>query len=44
MFTGGKNLGSNLYLVTGYVKYAEHGVSLPKISILDHPQGTMLRI
>lgn len=40
-FAGGKNLGSNLYLVTGSVKHAERSVSLPKMSILGHPQGSM---
>lgn len=44
MFTGGKNLGSNFYLVTGSAKYTEDTVSLPQISIPDRPQGTMLGI
>lgn len=44
MFTGGENLNSNLHLVTGSVKDAEHSVSLPRISILAHPRGPVLRI
>lgn len=36
--------GLKLRLVTGSVKDAEHSVSLPRISILAHPRGPVLRI